>query len=216
MLKDPHESFYVSEPYKAAIGALRDVNRTDLTEVQTEQMGFILIGILIIIILIIFIGNRSGLFASVFGGRSNTQTEEQDNTDDSQDTADSEDLVEVPNLVGKTEDEARELLTSRGLGMSWQGDEVSDQPKGTISSQEIEAGTMVEMYSTINYKRSSGNPTVTIPSVIGRTQVEAQELLEESGFVVEVTQSYDTITTKSARLWQCLRKREPKRRPAPR
>ena len=32
---------------KAAIGALRDVNRTDLTEVQTEQMGFILIGILI-------------------------------------------------------------------------------------------------------------------------------------------------------------------------
>lgn len=158
---------------------------------KAMTIGAILIGILIIIILIIFIGNRSGLFASVFGGRSNTQTEEQDNTDDSQDTADSEDLVEVPNLVGKTEDEARELLTSRGLGMSWQGDEVSDQPKGTISSQEIEAGSMVEMYSTINYKRSSGNPTVTIPSVIGRTQVEAQELLEESGFVVEVTQSYD-------------------------
>lgn len=157
---------------------------------KAMTIGAVLIGILVIICLIIFIGSRSGLFASVFGGRDDVQNEEQTDTED-EDNAAEEGMVEVPNLVGKTEDEAKELLTGLGIGMTWTGDEVSEQPKGRISSQEIPAGTMVELYTTINYKRSSGNPTAAIPSVLGKTQSEAQALLEETGFAVQVTTSYD-------------------------
>lgn len=158
---------------------------------KAMTIGAIIIGILIIIILILFIGNRSGVFATIFGGQDGTKTESSKDDEEPAEDAESEDMVEVPNLVGRTEAQAKELLTGLGIGMTWTGDEVSDQPKGTISSQEIPEGTMVKLYSTINYKRSSGNPTVNIPSVLGKKQSEAQKLLEEMGFVVEVTQAYD-------------------------
>ncbi|MGI6069903.1 MAG: Stk1 family PASTA domain-containing Ser/Thr kinase [Blautia sp.] len=159
---------------------------------KAMTIGAILVGILIIIALIVFIGNRSGFFATLFGGQSDKKTEEskEPGTTENKDSED-ENLVEVPNLVGRTEQEAKEMLTDLGIGMTWTGDEVSDQPKGTISSQEIEPGTMVELYTTINYKRSSGNPTLTIPEVLGRTQADAQQMLEDMGFAVEVTKSYD-------------------------
>lgn len=159
---------------------------------KAMTIGAILVGILIIIALIVFIGNRSGFFATLFGGKSDTKTEdklEPGETDDAEEN--DEDLVEVPNLVGRTEEEAKAMLTDLGIGMTWTGDEVSEQPKGNISSQEIAPGTMVELYTTINYKRSSGNPTLTVPEVLGRTQADAQQILEDMGFVVEVTRAYD-------------------------
>lgn len=66
-------------------------------------------------------------------------------------------MVAVPNLVGKTEDEAAALLEEEKLGKQMIGEENSTQEKGRISSQDIPAGTKVEQYTTIKYHISKGS-----------------------------------------------------------
>ncbi len=156
---------------------------------KAMTIGAILVGIIIIIVLIIVIGNKSGFFATLMGRGDNTQQEETLPEEDAD--ADDENLVEVPDLTGQSEDTAQEMVTTVGLGMSYQDEEVSDLEKGLISSQDPAPGSQVPMYSTIKYWRSSGSPSLNIPDVIGRTQGDAQQTLEDMGLVVSVTQAYD-------------------------
>ena len=60
-----------------------------------------------------------------------------------------EGMVKVPDLVGKTEEEAKALVEAVNLGKQMVGEEASDQEKGRISSQDIPAGTKVEAYTTL-------------------------------------------------------------------
>ena len=154
-----------------------------LTRVLEKAMmiGGFIVGALIIVVLIVYIVNVTGLFK---GGIGKNLTE--------QSTVE-EKMIEVPNLVGKTEDEAVETVKNSGIGIRYVGEEPSDEyDKGIICYQETEAGTKVPENSTINYKLSSGTAVITVPDVTGKTQGEAEAMLTEMGFTVNINKSYST------------------------
>lgn len=148
---------------------------------KAMMIGGFIVGALIIIVLIVFIVKATGLFK----GSDKDKADEQPTQ-----TAEAE-LVEVPDLRGKTEDQAKELVTQSGLGMQFIEEETSeDYDKGIISSQDIDPGTEVEKYTTIKYRLSSGSAMLNIPDVVGKTQAEAEQMLIDMGFTVNVSKDY--------------------------
>lgn len=142
--------------------------------------GF-LAGAVILIAVIFFIVRSAGLLGGneENGSSQNQQTEAEDSG-----------LVQVPDLVGKTEDEAKALVEEVNLGTQMVGEEPSTQEKGRISSQDIPAGTMVEAYTTLKYYISAGEEELTIPNLDGETGVAAQQTLEAMGLTVNVQKEY--------------------------
>ena len=111
--------------------------------------------------------------------------------------ADNEDegMVEVPDLVGKTEEEAKALVEAVNLGKQMVGEEASDQEKGRISSQDIPAGTKVEAYTTLKYYISKGQEELTIPEYDETVTAYAyQKSLEDMGLTVNVQKEYSADT----------------------
>ena len=90
----------------------------------------LLMGVVILIAIILVAGKASGLIGS------NNDT---DKKTEASDTSESDDdgMVTVPNLVGKTEDEAKNITKDMKLGIQPMGEEASNQAKGTISSQSL-------------------------------------------------------------------------------
>ncbi len=150
---------------------------------KAMMIGGFIVGALIVAVVIFLVLNFTGILKGFGGGSIG-------NEDDKQDVA-TEEMVEVPNLVGKTEEEAIEIAKEHGIGIQFNGEETSDQyEKGTISSQETPEGTEVERYSTIKYKLSSGSAMLNVPDVVGRTQAEAEQTLTAMGFTVNISKSY--------------------------
>ena len=143
----------------------------------------LLAGAVVLVGAIFAIGKASGIIGS--DGTENTQKTEQETA-----SADQDGMVAVPNLVGKTEDEATALLEEEKLGKQMIGEENSTQEKGRISSQDIPAGTKVEQYTTIKYYISKGQQEITIPELSDQTGVDAQQALENLGLTVTVQKEY--------------------------
>jgi beta-lactam-binding protein with PASTA domain len=93
-----------------------------------------------------------------------------------------EDSVTVPDLSGKTEAEAEELLKKLGLGMKYSGEQPSNKDEGVILSQNPEAGTKTDAHTTVSYVRSSGPEDLKMPDTEGMTLLEARMLLQNKGF----------------------------------
>lgn len=138
-------------------------------------------GAVILIAAIFFIVRSAGLMGG--GEAASTEPEQQTETEN-------EGLVEVPDLVGRTEEEAKALVEAVNLGTQMIGEEPSDQEKGKISSQDIPAGTMVEAYTTLKYHISAGAEDLVIPDMEGETGIAAQRILEEMGLTVNVQKEY--------------------------
>lgn len=153
---------------------------------RAMSIGAWILGAVILCLLILVIGRASGILK--FGSSNDDSNNQTQAEQDAQDQA--EDLVEVPDLVGKTEEEAEELLSSLELGRKKSGEEVSEQEKGLISSQDPAAGQQVEKNTTIYYNVSKGEESLTIPDVTNRTQEDAEQILADMGFVVNVTKDY--------------------------
>lgn len=106
-----------------------------------------------------------------------------------------EGMVEVPDLVGKTEEEAKALVEAVNLGKQMVQEEASDQEKGRISSQDIPAGTKVEAYTTLKYNISKGQEELTIPEYDETVTAYAyQKSLEDMGLTVNVQKEYSADT----------------------
>ena len=141
-------------------------------------------GAVILVIAIFFIGKAAG----IIGGETPTDNQQEQNADAT--GTDEDGMVIVPNLVGKTEDEAAALLEEEKLGKQMMGEENSTQEKGRISSQDIPAGTKVEQYTTLKYYLSKGQQEVVMPDLSGETGIDAQQTLEDLGLNVTVQKEY--------------------------
>lgn len=93
----------------------------------------------------------------------------------------------IPNVsnLGLTFDQAKAALEAVGFVVEDGGDVNSDQPLGTIASQDPAAGEAVGAGSTIKLGKSLQNMTV-IPDVVGETVSDAKAIL--------ATASYPTVT----------------------
>ncbi len=91
----------------------------------------------------------------------------------------------VPKVAGLTLDAARELLTKTRLHPGAVTEVTSDTiPKGQVISSAPVVGVEVKAETLIDLVVSSGPDASAIPSVIGKRQSKAKELLEKAGFVV--------------------------------
>ena len=149
-------------------------------------IAVLILGVVILIALILVIGKASGLIG---GQTKNTKTEQTETAQSDSDDG----MVTVPDLRGKTEEEAKTITNDMKLGIQPMGEEASDQAKGTISSQDIPEGSKVEPYTTIKYYISKGAQQVTIPDMDGRTGVDAQQTLEDMGLNVTVQKEYSEV-----------------------
>ncbi len=98
--------------------------------------------------------------------------------------------VSVPDLKGKSADDAQKALSQAGLSGK-QGDTVysDDVAEGAVASQDTSAGSKANKGDTIVYHLSKGTEKVSIPNVVGMTQANATSKLESAGFSVNVATS---------------------------
>ncbi len=106
-------------------------------------------------------------------------------------------MVEVPDIRGKTESEAKEMLRGLGLGFKYTGETASDSyGAGQVAVQSVEAGTAVAPNTTVSYQISTGpSTTLTIPDLTGRSLSDAQAALDsmELTYQVDTTRYSDTV-----------------------
>lgn len=93
--------------------------------------------------------------------------------------------LKVPSLVGKTQEEAENILKKAGLEVGKVERAYSDTvPEGSVISQSPKAGAKVEKGSSVDIVVSDGKEEVRVPDVVGRTSAEATSILEGAGFKV--------------------------------
>ncbi|GAA4872733.1 Stk1 family PASTA domain-containing Ser/Thr kinase [Serinicoccus chungangensis] len=94
--------------------------------------------------------------------------------------------VAVPQVTGRTEQEATAALVDAGLTVTVAPERVFDEDiaEGSVVSQAPTSGT-VERGSTVTVTVSKGPELVSVPQVVGRQFTAAEEELVELGLVVE-------------------------------
>lgn len=92
--------------------------------------------------------------------------------------------VAVPDLTGKTPDEAKSILTGLGLDSADGGPQDSAAPAGTISATDPAPGTQVSKGTTITLFTSNGS-LVVVPNVVGQKYGDALAALTAAGFKVK-------------------------------
>jgi eukaryotic-like serine/threonine-protein kinase len=95
--------------------------------------------------------------------------------------------VEVPNLVGESEDDARDALANAGLGVGEVTEQESaDDEPGTVLEQDPAAGEQVDRDSSVDLVVAAEPPAVAVPDVVDLTEEDAVAALEDAGFEVRV------------------------------
>ena len=105
------------------------------------------------------------------------------------------DMKDVPNVVGKGQDEASRTLTDAGLALGAVTDAYSeDVPPGQVISQSVAAGTSLAHDSTVDVVLSKGREPRTVPTLTGKGASAAKSLIEALGLVASPTEAYsDTV-----------------------
>ncbi len=94
--------------------------------------------------------------------------------------------VQVPDLIGKSEDEAKEALEGVGLKLSSVSEvESSEQEEGRVVSSNPSSGDQVEPGSEVSVEVASGK--VVVPNVVTLPVGEAYKILSDLGFDVDAT-----------------------------
>lgn len=94
--------------------------------------------------------------------------------------------TEVPDFSVMTLQEAENAAAESGLVIVQGSESYSDTvKKGEIISQNMEAGTTVEKETAIEVEVSLGTKTIEVPEVVGLTEEEAGQALEQKGLTFE-------------------------------
>lgn len=104
----------------------------------------------------------------------------------------------MPDVKGKNIDTAREELSAKGLTVSTTYESSSSVDKDKVISQSISAGTKVKKGEkiTLTVSSGSGNTTVTVPNVVGKSRSAAESALDAAGLNVSVVENYDNNVDK--------------------
>jgi serine/threonine-protein kinase len=95
--------------------------------------------------------------------------------------------VEVPKLTGLTQDEAVAALESAHLTLGTPTSQPSEEPEGTVVSQNPLPGEKVDKNSTVDIVLSEGPSDVTVPDVVCESLGKATSDLEKAGFHVTIS-----------------------------
>ena len=88
--------------------------------------------------------------------------------------------IAVENYIGKTRDEAKELIEAQGLILDVNTVEDENEPDGVVLGQKPEEGTSVDKGSTVTLEINELPDSVPVPPLKGLTKEEAQKTLEDN------------------------------------
>ena len=105
------------------------------------------------------------------------------------------DMKTVPELTGKSQDEAQRSLIEVGLTVGAITDAYSeDVPQGQVISQSVAAGTSLAHDSAVDIVLSKGRQPLTVPTLSGLSASAAKSAIEDLGLVAAPTDAYsDTV-----------------------
>lgn len=146
------------------------------------------------IIAIYLIGSFLGWFHFGSGSSKKEDTKTEATKEDTEDEEEEEEgNIEVPDLLGMTEDEAAEALKKQNLGYKVIGTESSSKyAEGQVCNQSPKSGKKVTENSTIKITISSGEGSKSIPNVIGATEADATNSLQTAGYKVNVSYGHSS------------------------
>jgi len=156
-------------------------------------MKWIGIGIVALIIIVaIFAVVR--LAGAVGGGKATSETTSAASTIAETASADNSTMVTVPKVEGLTEDEAKVLLNTAGIGYLPSRQTSDTVPIGSVIKQSATAGSKIAKYSTITLSISTGSSTFAVQSQVGKTEADASTALKAVGLLVTPDYQYsDTV-----------------------
>ena len=152
-------------------------NRRKKNEVNKDtkkimKILMVVAGVVIALLIMFLVGNAVG----VFKGGKGTTTQQTDS-----------EMVKVPDVTGKTYEEAQKELNKYDLGIHKSTAPSDTVEKGKIISQDPADGKKVKKHTTVNVVISSGEEakTTTIPNVVGMSEADAEKALQDKNLVVK-------------------------------
>lgn len=102
----------------------------------------------------------------------------------------------VPDVVGKSEAEAKVILEAEGFKMQKQLQESDSVEKGNVISQNPLGATTAAQGSDVTVVISSGTNVeqISMPDLTGKTEEEAKVVIEEEGLVIGTVSEEDSDT----------------------
>ena len=94
--------------------------------------------------------------------------------------------VAVPDVVGRSRDEAERLLREADLEPAVREREDAEAAPGTVLEQDPGAGTRIAKGQTVELVVAQAPAEVPVPGVIDETEEDATQALEDAGFEVNV------------------------------
>ncbi|MGP1569871.1 MAG: Stk1 family PASTA domain-containing Ser/Thr kinase [Eubacteriales bacterium] len=113
----------------------------------------------------------------------------------------------VPNLMGKSFDEAVALINKHGYSVGDVSVKDSDEPKDTVISQNPKAGKTAKAGDTIEFTVSKGKvPGQTnMPKLLGMTLEEAKKAMREAGLEIgSIEETQSTVYPANQIAWQSV------------
>lgn len=111
-------------------------------------------------------------------------------------TEDSSGKVEMPKVTGRQLEEVKAELLGLGLMPEIAYRETDEYDAGLVLACNIAIGQMVDSKTDIVLTVSAGASGVEVPNVVGVSTAQAVSDLEQKGFVVNRTESYDATVAK--------------------
>ena len=99
--------------------------------------------------------------------------------------------VEVPDLRGLTEKEAKKTLKDEGLKADDTTKVFSEEEKGTVVAHEPGPGAVVDAGTEVDLQVSKGPQPVLVPGVIGQDQESAKTDITNAGLRFEVEEDFN-------------------------
>ena len=166
----PYDDDDDDDDYEERRARRKDANKKEIDPKMAKIMKIltIVVSVIFVFILIFVIGKAIGVFST--GSGEDTKVESEDKK------------VEVPDLVGKTLEEAEKACKKAGFKIKVV-DEVESKKyeEGQIDSQRTQAGAKMPKGAIIQVVVSSGK-LVQIPKLEGKDYIDARDKLIEMGF----------------------------------
>lgn len=102
--------------------------------------------------------------------------------------------VNMPDIVGKTKDEAQALFDSLKLQATYTEEYSDTVARGSIISASQSVGTQLHWGDSVSVVVSKGPQTVTLPDVTGKSTSEATAMLKALGLEVKVSAPLGDLT----------------------
>ncbi|MGN0334565.1 MAG: Stk1 family PASTA domain-containing Ser/Thr kinase [Lachnospiraceae bacterium] len=101
--------------------------------------------------------------------------------------------VEIPNVVGKSKEDAKAALEEKGFKVEFSEINDSSAEAGKVLKTSPSEGTKLSKGQTVVVTVSLGTKKVTVPDLRGKTQDQARKALEDAGLNIgNVSQEYSS------------------------